>query len=125
MIYPELRDWKHHHRLKLEKDSLGFYVSGHPLDGFASDIRELAVTTMQLQEGDLKEQEVVSLAGIVVSKTVRLSRSSEKFAIILLEDLRGSLEFPIFARVYAQTADLLEKDEPCCLPVGSTVGKME
>ena len=112
LIYPELRDWKHHQRLKLEKDSLGFYVSGHPLDGFASDIRELAVTTVQLQEGDLKEQEVVSLAGIVVSKTVRLSRSSEKFAIILLEDLRGSLEFPIFARVYAQTADLLEKDEP-------------
>jgi len=110
--YPDVRDWKHHQRLKLEKDSLGFYVSGHPLDRYASEIKELAVTTMQLQEGGLNEQEVVSLAGIVVSKTIRLSRSSEKFAIIVLEDLRGSLEIPVFARVYSQAAELLEQDEP-------------
>merc|ERR1712096_206272 len=104
--------WPHHRRLKMEKDSLGFYVSGHPLDRYSSEISQLAVSTAQLQEGSYQDQESLSLAGIVVSKTVRLNRSSEKFAILVIEDLRGTLELAVFARVFSQTAELLVKDEP-------------
>ena len=110
--YPDIRDWPHQRRLKMEKDSLGFYVSGHPLDRYSSEIRQLAVSTAQLQEGNFQEQESLSLAGIVVSNTIRLNRSSEKFAILVIEDLKGTLELAVYARAYSQTAELLEKDEP-------------
>ncbi len=119
--FPEIRDWRHHHRLKQEKESLGFYVSGHPLDRYASEVKQLAVSTSELQEGlsacdaqagKYAEQEAVSVAGIVVSKTVRLNRNSEKFAIIVIEDLRGTLEFPVFAKVYAEAAEFLDGDDP-------------
>jgi DNA polymerase-3 subunit alpha len=109
---PKIRDWSLKERLRLEKEALGFYVSGHPLDRYASDVKVLAASSADILTGIHKEGESVSLAGIVVEKTIRLTKNSEKFAIIRLEDLRGILELPIYSRVYKDYGHLLEMDEP-------------
>ena len=110
--FPEVRTWPKRERLNQEKAALGFYVSGHPLDSYASEIKILATTTAKMKEGLHAEKDKVSLAGIIVNNTVRLNQSNTKFAIITLEDMRGTLEFPVFASVYEEAGELLESDEP-------------
>ncbi|MBT6727393.1 MAG: DNA polymerase III subunit alpha, partial [Deltaproteobacteria bacterium] len=109
---PDIRDWSLKERLRLEKEALGFYVSGHPLDQYASDVKALATSSADILTGIHKEGDNVSIAGIVVEKTIRLTKNSEKFAIVRLEDLRGILELPIYSRIYNDYGHLLEMDEP-------------
>ncbi|MEE2716869.1 MAG: DNA polymerase III subunit alpha [SAR324 cluster bacterium] len=110
--FPDLKEWRMQEKLRHEKAALGFYVSGHPLDRFQSETQSLTTTTTEVRDGAHPEQAQVVLAGIVTDTTVRLNRDSEKFAIIRFEDLRGSLELPVYARVYAQCGPLLEEDDP-------------
>jgi DNA polymerase-3 subunit alpha len=114
LVMPEVRDWRQKEKLQQEKEALGFYVSGHPLDPYASDIKALpsATTTADLIDGKHKEGEPVALAAIVVEKTIRLTKTAEKFAIIRIEDLRGTLELPIYTRAYQEFGELLDKDQP-------------
>ena len=110
--FPQVRNWPKRERLNQEKDALGFYVSGHPLDSFSSEIKSLATTTSKLKDGAHPEKEKISLIGTVVNNIIRLNQKNEKYAIVTLEDMRGTIEFPVFASVYEKTADLLERDEP-------------
>ena len=48
----------------------------------------------------------------MVNNIIRLNQKNEKYAIVTLEDMRGTIEFPVFASVYEKTSDLLEGDEP-------------
>ena len=110
--FPEVRNLAKRERLQQEKAALGFYVSGHPLDSYTSEIKLLATTTDKLKEGAHAEKNKVSLIGIIVNNTVRLNQSNAKFAIATIEDTRGTLEFPVFATVYEKDGELLESDEP-------------
>jgi len=110
--FSKVRSWPKRERLNQEKASLGFYVSGHPLDSYTSEVKILATTTSKVKEGFYSEKDKVSLAGIVVNNTVRLNQSNAKFAIVTLEDMRGTLEFPVYASVYKEAGELLESDEP-------------
>ena len=110
--FPKVRNWPKRERLNQEKAALGFYVSGHPLDSFISEINILATTTSKIKDGLYVEKDRVSLAGIVVNKTVRLNQNNEKFAIVTLEDSWGTIEFPVFASVYEKVEELMECDDP-------------
>ncbi len=110
--FPEVKNWPKKERLNQEKAALGFYVSGHPLDSFSSEIKFLATTTTKLKDGAHPEKEKISLIGTIVNNIVRLNQNNEKYAIVTLEDMRGTIEFPVFASVYEKTGDLLERDEP-------------
>jgi DNA polymerase III subunit alpha len=109
---PDVPDFAPKDRLKQEKEALGFFVSGHPMDGFRSELENLTVTSHTLREGDYEDGAQVSVAGIIATLTLRLNKQAEKFAVIRLEDLRGSIEVVVFSRVYAQVAELLKVDEP-------------
>ena len=110
--FPQVRNWPKRERLNQEKAALGFYVSGHPLDSFSSEIKFLATTTSKLKDGAHPEKEKISLIGTVVNNIIRLNQKNEKYAIVTLEDMRGTIEFPVFASVYEKTAELLERDVP-------------
>ncbi len=110
--FPEIKNWPKRERLNQEKAALGFYVSGHPLDSFSSEIKFLATTTSKLKDGVHPEKEKISLIGTIVNNIVRLNQNNEKYAIVTLEDMLGTIEFPVFASVYEKTGDLLEIDEP-------------
>ncbi len=110
--FRDIKNWTTKQRLAREKEALGFYVSGHPLDRYEFEIKKLAITTYDLREQKRNEGDSVSLAGIILSNTVRLSKKNERFSIIKLEDLRGSIEIPIYAKLYEEVKELLEEDEP-------------
>jgi DNA polymerase III subunit alpha len=109
---PSLPDLHPRQRLKLEKEALGFYISGHPLQGYRSEVGNLAVSSHDVREGECDEGAEVLVAGMVGSMTVRMNRNAEKMAILRLEDLRGSIEVVVFPRLYAEVQGLLREDEP-------------
>ncbi len=117
---PEVADWKSKARLKFEKEALGFYISGHPLNPFFDEINSFSRIT---RSSDLKEEnrkferrESVNLAGVIVLSVVRLTKkSNEKWAVLTIEDLWGSMEVVVFSKVFATVKPILEAesfDEP-------------
>ncbi|MGK5092081.1 DNA polymerase III subunit alpha [Deltaproteobacteria bacterium TL4] len=110
--FPDIKDWTTKERLNYEKEGLGFYVSGHPLDHYLSESQKVQSTAdLSDSENSYKDGDSITLVGIIVSKTIRLNKQSEKFAIVKLEDLRGTIEFPIYNKLYETVAPILG-DEP-------------
>lgn len=112
---PDISDWKSRTRLKFEKEALGFYISGHPLNPFYNEINSYTKIT---RTSELKEEgkkfgfkEVINLAGVVVTSVVRMTKkSNEKWAILTLEDIWGSIEVMVFPKVFAEHQQFLESD---------------
>ncbi|MCP4298006.1 MAG: DNA polymerase III subunit alpha [Proteobacteria bacterium] len=113
---PDLPDWKQKLRLKYEKDSLGFFISGHPLDPFDEEVKSLGkiTTTSQLKaEGHtFQHREEILLAGVIVNSIVRLTKANKQMAVLTLEDQMGAIELVIFPKVFSSVEALLTIDDP-------------
>ncbi len=110
----ELKDtdeWADDEKLRKEKESLGFYITGHPLDSFADVIDRVATATTQDLVA-IKDKSVVKLAGLVNSIRIKRTRKGEKMAVINLEDKKGFTEIVVFPDVFAKCASLLNDDRP-------------
>ncbi len=113
-----LKDWKPKIRLKNEKEALGFYVSGHPVEPYLNEIRALAHLTPSYEikeEGAqqrFKSRQKIRVAAVVSSKIIKLTKTNRHMAILQLEDPFGSLEVVVFPELYSETEGLLEGDDP-------------
>ncbi len=108
----EVQEWPEQQLLANEKASLGFYVSGHPLDRFDEQIRRY--TTAKVEDLGRRENfERVTLAGIVTSLRVRPFKSGDgKMAIMLFEDHTGTVEVIAMGDDFERYEALLSSDEP-------------
>ncbi|TCS96756.1 DNA polymerase III subunit alpha [Hazenella coriacea] len=98
-------------KLELEKDLLGIYISGHPLDEFREVI--LSQTTHRLgQLEELRERETVSLAGVITRVKAIQTKKGDPMAFAEIEDQTSLLEVVIFPKVYARVRTLLHMDTP-------------
>lgn len=95
---PAAEPWGEIEKLKFEKDVVGFYISGHPLDQFKLELESYCTTTLD-KLLELKNVEA-SVAGIVTKKTVRTNKSGNPFCIFSMEDLNGSAELTLFGKDY-------------------------
>jgi DNA polymerase-3 subunit alpha len=97
-------DFTRRERLNSEKELLGFYLSGHPLDDYASDVAAFATHTV----AQLKESTVdidARLCGLITKFEVRLSQKDKMpWARVTLEDLTGSVEVLVFQQIYGELA---------------------
>lgn len=112
---PDIHDWKMKTRLKFEKEALGFYISGHPLNPFINEINTYSKIdkSMDLKSPDRRFnfKEVINIAGVITSKVIRLSKkNNEKWAMLTVEDLWGSIEVLAFAKIFKKSADILEAE---------------
>jgi DNA polymerase-3 subunit alpha len=107
--FTETADWLPHERLSEEFSAMGFYLSGHPLDGYASALRRLgAVTYATLLEDRRRAGFQATLAGTIVKKHERRARSEQTYAFVTLSDPSGMFEVMFFPEVLAQSRNLLE-----------------
>ncbi len=101
--------WSIAEKLGHERDLLGFYVTGHPLDAY----RELIDGGKYIQISDLTDQEdkaIVKIAGSISSFEKKLTRKEGKpFAILIVEDFTGSIEVMVWGEVYAKAAKEIDK----------------
>jgi DNA polymerase-3 subunit alpha len=99
--------WSEHEKLAYEKELLGFYVSGHPLDAYvdlfaAKNYRAIASL------GDLDDRAPFKIAGVIVEVEKKFTRREGKpFAVVWVEDLSDILEVVVWNEVYVQISDAL------------------
>lgn len=119
---PDVPAWKESQLLAYEKESIGFYVSGHPLAAFESDIRRYATATTESLES-VSDGKEVTICGIVASIKQKMTKKNEKMAIVNLEDLTGTVEVIVFPDLYKTAHEQLMTETP--LIVAGTLDKSE
>jgi DNA polymerase-3 subunit alpha len=111
-ILPQIDEWNEKQRLAFEKESLGFYITGHPLTGH-EDILEKFTNVTSVVVKEKKDGDTIRIGGIIRKlKTIKTKKRGELMAFATLEDLHGSVEATVFSSLYAKVHDLLTDDRP-------------
>lgn len=105
---PQVKEWPKPQLLAFEKEMLGFYVSGHPLARYASELKRFAsISTANLgQRNDGEEINIVGLLTKIKQTTTRAKQ--EKMAILKLEDLEGVVEVLVFPAVFQKVSRYIQ-----------------
>ncbi|HEY6331120.1 MAG TPA: OB-fold nucleic acid binding domain-containing protein, partial [Blastocatellia bacterium] len=106
---PDVPDWSHSELLRGEKETLGFYISGHPLSKHDVALKEFATTDVD-RLSELGHGAQVSLGGIVVELSVRTTKKGDRFALFQLEDKFGSVKIVAWPDIFARTNGKLKDD---------------
>jgi DNA polymerase-3 subunit alpha len=102
-----VRPWTQQKRLQAERDTLGLYLSGHPIDEYLPELKQL---TRDRLANLRPERESQWVAGLLVSTRTMRSKRGDNIAFITLDDRSGRLEISLFAKEYEQFRELLQKD---------------
>jgi DNA polymerase III subunit alpha len=102
---PKADEWHLIQKLNYEKDCVGIYLSGHPLDDFKMEVSFANVTLDRIQE---YRNQKVKIAAFVASANHRISKKGTGFGSFTLQDYTGSYEFSMFNEDYAKFRYLLE-----------------
>jgi len=108
---PDIPEWDHKELLINEKESIGFYITGHPLSRFA-DLLGLIVNADSSTLFGKSDRETVAMAGIISHIREVTTRRKETMAYVTLEDLKGSAVIIFFPEVYKGVYTLLHGEEP-------------
>lgn len=92
-------------KLKIEKDVVGFYISGHPLDQFRIEIDNFCTCPVEYIEEH--KNKVIHLAGIVVKTIERLTKRGQPFGLFTIEDFKGSVDMALFGEDYLKNKHFL------------------
>ena len=114
---PNVGEYSKENRLAYEKEVLGVYISGHPLEEYEDKWRRaISATTADFQPDEETGQTKVHdgakeiVGGMIVDKTVKNTRNNQMMAFLTLEDLLGTVEIVVFPRDYEKNRPLLEVD---------------
>jgi DNA polymerase-3 subunit alpha len=119
-----LKPWNAIERLQHEFDAVGFFLSGHPLDAYASALRKLGTVSYAELEARADRGVVAGrLAGVVVSARERRSQKGNKFAFAMFSEPTGQFEAIIFSETLAQSRHLLEAGTAVILNVEGERGE--
>ena len=114
--FNNVKEFSERELLKYEKEMLGIYISGHPLDKLRNEIQKnTTINTMQMakmkEENDLSSDgKNVKFAGIVTSVKKKFTKNNTRMAFVTVEDLYGTCQIIVFENCYAQCANLLVED---------------
>jgi DNA polymerase-3 subunit alpha len=107
---PGVPDLTSQEKLSGEKEMLGFYVTGHPLDQYKDKITELATHTTETIQ-DLEKGADVKMCGILTGIQRRRNKEGKPWASMVLEDWLGSVEAMVFASQYERNLSMLAEDK--------------
>jgi len=107
---PKVNDWTGQEKLTGEKETLGFYITGHPLDQYMDKVKELATHTSGELEGLAKNTEV-ALCGILTGVQRRRSKEGKLWASMQIEDLEGAADGMVFSTQYERLLPALAEDK--------------
>lgn len=108
---PDIKEWEERKRLALEKETVGFYITGHPLDGV---IQELSTIT-DCSIAELKEwgeEQPVRIGGLIRSCKRLKSKKGDPMAFLAVEDILESVEVVVFPETYSRCEALLSTTDP-------------
>ncbi|NOZ01541.1 MAG: DNA polymerase III subunit alpha, partial [Deltaproteobacteria bacterium] len=109
---PDLPEWPVNEKLALERAAIGNYISGHPMDPYVDELRTKKVKPIGGLAETVSNKSTVSVAGIVVQRTEKLSKNGDRMAFVTLEDTTGQVECKIWPRFYEEWSQVAGGDEP-------------
>jgi DNA polymerase-3 subunit alpha len=111
---PDAEEWPEYELLANEFSTLGFYISGHPLDKYSARLEELKAVELATIEGRRHGEDVI-IGALVASQRPMRSRRGDRWAILNLQDMTGELEALVFPEAFARLETLLKSDVPLLL----------
>jgi len=116
---PEMPELKFQTFLQFEKEMLGIYLTGHPLDQFKARLAQISTLNLtELRETVedevaplVKDDEMITVAGLVVATLEKITKNGKNMAFITVEDLYDQIEVIVFPKVYDASQVYLEKDQ--------------
>src|ERR1700676_3646952 len=112
---PETPDWDEHTRLSAEKEILGFFITGHPLEKYREKLDELrAISTADIAatKHSTGKDESICTAGIITALRVLKSKRGDFYAQGALEDMSGTVEMIVFPEAYRKLQDKVKLEVP-------------
>jgi DNA polymerase-3 subunit alpha len=119
--YIQQEVWSDEERLQAEKETLGFYLSGHPIDRYRAELAFLA--PIRINELILQANRKIKFAGLIVALRTMQTKRGNRIAFATLDDGGGRLEIAFFAESYATYRPLLVKDQLLIIEAEVTIDK--
>jgi len=107
---PDIDEWDESMLLSLEKESLGFYISGHPLDKYENLIQKYA-TVNAVNIHDEADGKMIRMGGTIKAIKLHKTKKGDMMAFSAIEDQSGSIEVVVFPNLYVKTHTLLADEE--------------
>ena len=114
---PDVSEYSKEDLLAFEKEVLGFYISGHPLEEYEEQwkngISHVTTDFLPVEEGELPkvhDGERAIVGGMITAKTMKATKTNKMMAFLNVEDLVGNVEVIVFPRDYEKNAALLNVD---------------
>ncbi|WP_027002168.1 DNA polymerase III subunit alpha [Hugenholtzia roseola] len=111
--------WTEIEKLNKEKEVVGFYISGHPLDQYKFEIKSLCNTNLS-ELSEKRGSEALKVAGLITEVSHRTTANGKPFGMFTVEDYNGSAKMALFGEEYKQNKDFLQVGEYIFI-----TGKME
>ena len=129
ITFPNVGEFPKEELLAFEKEALGIYVSGHPLEAYETTWRNniTAVTIdfivdEETEEARVKDGSYVTIGGMITGKTVKTTRNNKLMAFLTLEDLVGSVEVIVFPKDYESKRELFVEDAKVFIQGRASIG---
>jgi len=107
--YTTARDWSEDHKLMCEKETLGLFLTGHPIDQFLKELKTFTHSRLKQLQPTKKGQRV-TVAGLVIATRIMRTKSGKHMAIITLDDRSGRVEAMFYTEAYEQFNQYIVKD---------------
>jgi len=108
---PDVGEWDMKELLRQERDAIGFFITGHPLDKYEQDLKRFAdATTADLRNRG--QQDKVKLGGVILTRKLKNSKKGDRYATFNLEDRWGAVEVIAWPETYRRCEAAIESDEP-------------
>lgn len=107
--YIQAEKWKDDVQLQGEKETLGFYLSGHPLNRYINELSH--ITNCRISEANPAEQKSIRLAGIITAVRLRQTKRGDRFAICTLDDGTAEIEAVCFSECFQKYRSALVEDQ--------------
>jgi len=118
---PNVPDWDEHTRLAAEKEILGFFISGHPLEKYKDklqDLKALRIDEIATMKQSTNKDETIATAGIITNVRVQKSKRGEFYAQATLEDMTGSMDMIVFPEAYKRIGEKVKLEVPVLVKAG-------
>jgi len=106
--YENTEHWTGREKLKAEKETLGLFLTGHPIDDYEQDLEQFNCKRLARLQADKKS---VLVAGMVVEARHIKTKRGDKLAVVTLDDRTGRIDATIFASLLEEVGDKLKADE--------------
>ena len=130
VTFPDVGEFLKEDLLAFEKETLGIYLSGHPMEAFESTWRNnITATTIdfvvdeETGKAGVADGAYVTIGGMITGKTVKTTRNNKMMAFINLEDLAGAVEVIVFPKDYESKRDLFVEDSKVFIQGRVSVGE--